>query len=141
MANCIQAAFSSGGGGGSTVTRTTVNGATHNQTTTSTTLVDVSGTTSMTLTDVSGGGAFACFSWIGEIDSNSQRRIGIEIDGVDTGQIGNYGGEDQISSVSVCVTAPTDGTVLQERWAIANGTATLYNTSTRNSDMVVMEVS
>ena len=127
--------------GGATITRTTVNGATNDQTTTSTTLTDVSGTTSMTLTNVSGGGAFACFSWIGEGDVNTQRRVGIEIDGTDTGQTANFGEAGEISSVSVCVTAPTDGTVLQARWAIANGTGTLYNTAIRNSDMVVMEVS
>ena len=140
LTNCIQAAFSSGGGG-ATVTRTSITGATHNQTTTSTTLTDVSGTTSMTLTNASGGGAFANFQWNGEGSEASQRRIGIEVDGVDTGQHGSYWGADEIATVSVCVTAPTDGTVLQERWAISQGTATLYNTAIRNSDMVVMEVS
>ena len=128
-------------GGGATITRTTVDGADHNQTTTSTTLEDVQGTTSMTLTNVAGGGAFANFQWIGECSARQAHKIAIEIDGTDTGMNETKFFDEEITTMYVSVIAPTDGTVLQERWAVGSGTGTLYNTATRSSDMIVMEVS
>ena len=129
---------------GATLTDNSITGATNNQTTTSTSDINMTGTSSATLATVTGGKAYCTLFANSENNTaNSVNYVSLW-DGTSSGLVGLQRRENTAGAYHTDTCAlvhDLDGTVIQMRWHVNQGTAGLFNSTFAGSKTAILEIS
>ena len=129
---------------GATLTDNSITGATNNQTTTSTSDINMTGTSSATLATVTGGKAYCTLFANSENNTaNSVNYVSLW-DGTSSGLVGLQRRENTAGAYHTDTCAlvhDLDGTVIQMRWHVNQGTANLFNSTLAGSKTAILEIS